>query len=90
MDINNFEFHPRQINRQVWETVIVDKESKNRFGCNYQSNGPAPHEAIFEEFKKNKNQFFIDVESQIIKDEPKVEQIIVTPAPEIMPEIKTA
>lgn len=73
IDIKNYEFHPRQINRNTWETILVDKLSGNRFGCNYQFMNPASHEMIFEEFKKNQKNFFIDIAAEIISDEIKLE-----------------
>ena len=76
MDINNFEFNHRQVNRQTFETIITDKESKNKFGCNYNSNAPAPNHVIFNEFQKNHKQFFIEVDAEIIKDEIKSEVIV--------------
>ena len=83
MEINNFEFSSRRIVGNTFETILTDKESKNKFGCNYNSNQAAPDHVVFEEFKKNSRNFFIDVKSEIVKDE-----IIVEVKPEITWHIK--
>lgn len=68
MDINSYQFHPRQINRTTWETILIGPNGI-KFGVCYNSNQPAPHEMIFEEFKKNCKNFFVDIESEIVKEE---------------------
>ena len=72
MEISDFQFGFRQIARNTFETLLTSKDNV-KFGCNYQSRQPAPPADIFEEFKKNHRNFFIDVESEIIPDKPIIE-----------------
>jgi len=78
MDINDFTFSPpKQINRSNFEAILTSKDG-NRFGVIYNSMVPAPNEFIFNEFIKNKNNFFIDIDSEIVKDKIKKEVEIIT------------
>ena len=72
MEISDFTFKNRQINRQNFETVLTNKDGVS-FICSYRSNSPAPNETIFNEFLKNGRQFTIEVQSEIIPDNPVVE-----------------
>jgi len=71
MEINDFQFSFKQIGRNSFETIL--SKDNVRFGCTYQSNNPAPPHLIFEEFKKNHKNFFIEVDSEIIPDKPVIE-----------------
>ncbi len=78
MDIKDFLFTSKQLGRQTFQTILSHKDG-NKFGCQYNSNSPAPNEVIFNEFTKNPRNFFIDVDSEIVKDE-----IIIEVKPEMI------
>ncbi len=72
MDIKDFSFDSKQLGRQTFQTILSHKDG-NKFGCQYNSNSPASDHVIFNEFTKNPRNFFIDVDSEVIKDEIVVE-----------------
>ena len=49
-------------------------------GVIYQAGRQAPDNAIFQEFLNNKNNFFIEVDSEIVVDKPVVEVLPEKPA----------
>ena len=70
MDINSYQFHPRQINRTTWETILIYLQCNKNSGSLFIIQTPYfLHEMIFEEFKKNCKNFFVDIESEIVKEE---------------------
>lgn len=69
LQIEDFSFNSRQIVKGVHETIVTTKDGI-RFGCNYQSNRPAPDNVIFGEFLNNIKNFFVEVDSEIVVEKP--------------------
>ncbi len=74
MDIKDFIINSRQLNQITFESTLT--KDGVTFGTLYRSRQSAPSEAVFEEFKKNHRQFFIEVGGEIIPDEIKTETVL--------------
>ncbi len=72
MNIEDYKFSSRQLGQNAFESTITNKDNVS-FSCSYRANAPAPNDIIFNEFLKNGRNFTINVESEIIKDEPVIE-----------------
>jgi hypothetical protein len=71
MKIEDFDFATKQISNSHVECILINRESKIKFGAIIQANGMPPNEWVFSKFLEDKrmNHFFIDIEGQIVHNE---------------------
>jgi hypothetical protein len=79
MVITDYHINIKPIKPFFYELSVKHIATNRNFGVVCQSQIPPTIEGVFEAFKANHRNFFIDVESEIIKDTPPVVVPVVTP-----------
>ena len=79
MEITDYHINIKPLKPFFYELSVKHRESNRNFGVIYQSNFPPTIEGVFESFKANHKNFFVDIEAEVIKDTPPVVVPVVTP-----------
>jgi len=72
MVITDYHINIKAIKPFVYELTIKHRENGRQFGIICQSQIPPNIEGVFDAFKNNRKEFFIDIESEVVKDTPPV------------------
>ena len=79
MEITDYTITVTPVKPFFYELSVKHKEYNRNFGVVCQSPTPPTTEGVWEAFKANHKNFYIDVDAQVIKDTPPVEVPAVTP-----------
>ena len=79
MEITDYHINIKPLKPFVYELFVKHRESNRNFGVVCQSQQPPTIEGVFEAFKANHKNFFVDIESEVIQDTPPVVVPVVTP-----------
>lgn len=76
MNIEEFDFSIKEKAPGFAECILINRESKVRFGIIIRANGLPPNNWVFDRFLEDRKlqNFFVDIESQVVYDEVIVEK----------------